>query len=506
MSSSDSEASIYESKPINKNQAFLKKLKSNKQIKGIFPVAYKPVLFQSEKVDSKITLASGKDSILTQQNIQGALIKGVDSSYDWDFFKKHLKQGKLPEFSSIEPNYDILISQKIAHDLNFKIGDTIRSFFVRSTPVMRFFRVVGIYETGLEEHDKKIAIGDLRIVQELNDWGINASLEISDTIYKVPIGYEDELIVQANATGGKGMMRFNWGEGYGKYTAKLYNGFRDTTFRVVVSDYYTNIDGRNENPSIADTAMLKITVKPNKVSKNDFKLNEFGELDKHYSDNTGLRYSIKTSDRELFFEHINGKGSHTNYIGGFEITVKNWENLAEIEAFVKKNVEFIPTEHQENLKVSSIKEIEGDIFVWLSFLDLNVAIILFLMILIGIINMSSALLVLILIRTNFIGILKSMGANNWTIRKIFLSQAFFLIIRGMIIGNIIGVGLCFLQSHFSLIPLNPEVYYLNTVPIDLSVWSWLVLNIGTLTVCFSAMIIPSIVITRISPVKAIKFN
>jgi lipoprotein-releasing system permease protein len=128
------------------------------------------------------------------------------------------------------------------------------------------------------------------------------------------------------------------------------------------------------------------------------------------------------------------------------------------------------------------------------------------MIIIGIINMGSALLVLILVRTNFIGMMKAMGATNWSIRKIFLYQAAYLIGRGMIWGNVIGLGFCFIQSQFGIFTLNPEVYYLTEVPIELSFWHWAILNLGTLIVCLTALIIPSYVITRITPVKAIKFN
>lgn len=502
---SASEGSIYESEPINKNQSFLSSLRENPKIKGVFPVAYKPVLFQSDKIETKIKLASGKDSIQSKQNIQGGIIKGVNNEYDWEFFKSHLVEGDIPHFSDSVVSNELLISKKIARDLSYSLGDTIRSFFVRSVPVMKFFVIKGIYETGLEEHDKKLAIGDLRAIQELNDWGISASIQIDDTLYKTP-GYENEFIVRAEATGGHGRFRYDWGSGYEKYGAKTFNAFKDTTFQIIVSDFYSNIDGRNEQSTIPDTAKLKITIKGNKNTTNDFKCNSLGELIKNYSDESGLKYSVKAGEKEVFFEHENGVGSYQNYVGGFELTVKNWEDMDVVTKLVKKQVEFIPTPFGETLKVTSILENEGDIFVWLSFLDLNVVIILVLMILIGIINMGSALLVLIVIRTNFIGILKALGATDWTIRKIFLAQAFFLILRGMVIGNVIGVGFCFAQSYFNLIPLNPEVYYLNTVPIDLNPLNWLLLNIGTLVVCVAALIIPSIVITRISVVKAIKFN
>jgi lipoprotein-releasing system permease protein len=120
--------------------------------------------------------------------------------------------------------------------------------------------------------------------------------------------------------------------------------------------------------------------------------------------------------------------------------------------------------------------------------------------------MGSALLVLILVRTNFIGMMKAMGANNWMIRKVFLIQAGFLILRGMVIGNVIGLGLCGIQYFFGVFTLNPEVYYLSKVPVEINLLSWITLNVATLVICLSALIIPSIVITRIRPIKAIRFN
>ena len=120
--------------------------------------------------------------------------------------------------------------------------------------------------------------------------------------------------------------------------------------------------------------------------------------------------------------------------------------------------------------------------------------------------MVVALLVLILERTQMIGILKAMGANNWMVRKIFLYNAFYLIVRGLFYGNVIGVGLILIQQYFGVIQLNPENYYVNVAPVDLN-WTYLVLlNIGTIIICLLVLLIPSYIITKISPVKAIKFE
>ncbi len=128
------------------------------------------------------------------------------------------------------------------------------------------------------------------------------------------------------------------------------------------------------------------------------------------------------------------------------------------------------------------------------------------MLLIAIINIGSAMLVIIVVRTNFIGVLKSFGANNWSIRKIFLLQALFLMLRGIFFGNLIGLGLCYLQIKFEFFSLNPEVYYLNAVPIKLELSHWVMLNVGTIVICLLALLLPSYVVTKISPNRAIRFD
>ncbi len=497
---SSGENSIYESEPILKNQAFFSTLKKDGELENIQYVAYKPVLFQSNKKNRQFKLQSGDDTSYVQQEIQGAILKGIDNNYDLSFFKQHIKFGRLPKFSKDTYSNEIIVSKRIARDLNLEIGEEIKAFFVKNQPVKRIFKLVGIYETGLEEFDKKMTIGDIRIVQELNDWGIKASIIIADTLSN------GELIVKADVIGGNGNYRFDWGKGYEQYSGFTICPIKDTVIRLIVSDYWMKISGENEQTSIPDTAYLKIKIKGTGYSACDFKTNNDKELIRDYLNDDGTKYSITASNKTLMFEQFIGKGSSSNYVSGFEISVKNWNRLPETVNRLKKQLELIPTKNNESLSVKSIIDTQSDIFVWLEFLDLNVVIILTLMILIGIINMGSALLVLILVRTNFIGIMKAMGASNWSIRKIFLIQAAFLIMKGMFYGNLIGLSLCFLQHFFGLISLNPEVYYLSKVPVELSFISWSILNIVTLIVCLSALIIPSVVITRISPTKAIRFN
>lgn len=491
---------IYESNPIRIAQPMIKEIKKDNRIASVNPVGYKPVLFQSDKKEITYKLPDGRDTSEIQQNVFGAVIKGIASDYDLSFYKEHLVKGELPVFNKDTISDAVLISKTLASNLHFSVGDTVNAFFVRNQPVKRKFRIAGIYETGLEEFDLKTVIGDLRYVQELSDWGIKAEITVDDTMYN------GQLIIRADVTGGNGNYRFDWGKGF-----KTFNGFtlcplHDTTIRLIASDYWSDVNAPMSETTLADTAYLKVTIKGTGLSYCDFKMNDINELDKNYLSEDGRKFSLQASEKTVFFESTPGKGTSDEYIGGFEISLNNWDELDEVYNDIEKRVKFIPTPYDELIKVTSIKQSQNEIFVWLGFLDINVAIIITLMIIIGIINMGSALLVLILIRTNFIGMMKAMGANNWSIRKIFLMQAGYLIGRGMLWGNVIGLAICFIQAKFNIISLNPEIYYLNKVPIELEFFHWLLLNVGTLVVCLTALIIPSVVITRISPVKAIKFN
>lgn len=128
------------------------------------------------------------------------------------------------------------------------------------------------------------------------------------------------------------------------------------------------------------------------------------------------------------------------------------------------------------------------------------------MILVATINMVVALLVLILERTQMIGILKALGADNWCVRKIFLYNAFYLIMRGLFWGNLIGIAILLLQHYFGIVKLNPENYYVNQAPVYFNLGYILLLNLMTVVVCFLVLLLPSYIITRISPVRAIRYD
>jgi lipoprotein-releasing system permease protein len=166
----------------------------------------------------------------------------------------------------------------------------------------------------------------------------------------------------------------------------------------------------------------------------------------------------------------------------------------------------MPDDNGNALYVRSIRELNPMIFSWLDILDMNVAVILVLMLAVAGFTMISGLLVIILERVQMIGILKALGQNNSSIRKVFLYVSFFLIGKGMLWGNLIGVSLCLLQSAFHIFKLDPSTYYLDAVPVDLSLRYLVMLNIGALAASMLMMLAPSHLITKIDPARSIRFE
>jgi len=190
---------------------------------------------------------------------------------------------------------------------------------------------------------------------------------------------------------------------------------------------------------------------------------------------------------------------NANEVGGFELFIHDFDLLKETGFEVYEQID-------PSLNAYTIEEKFPSIFEWLRLFDTNIVVIIGIMILIAGINMITALLVLILERTQMIGILKALGNNNWSIRKIFLYNAAFLIGKGLLWGNLIGIGLLMLQKYTGLIALDPETYYVNQAPVYISIPALVWINLGTLSLCILMLIVPSIIVSKISPVKAIKFD
>jgi lipoprotein-releasing system permease protein len=326
-----------------KDDTFFNKAKNSGLITQIMPYATKPGI------------------IKTNTEIEGVVLKGVDETYDWSFFKKNLVSGRVINYAdTIEAKKEVMISEVIADRLKLKLGDKFLMYFVQQPFRKRSFKVVGIYNSGVEEIDKTYVVGDLSLIKKLNEW----------------------------------------------------------------------------------------------------------------DDNT---------------------------IGGYELRVADFDRLDDASRFVDNALPI-------RLKAYTIVESYPNIFEWLQLLDVNTQIILVLMTMVAVINMISALLIMILERTAMIGILKAMGAANWAIQKIFLYNAAYLVGLGLLFGNIFGLGLGYFQLSTHFFKLDPESYYMSFIPIQFNWVDVLLLNLGTMVICLLVLIVPSMLVARITPVKAIRFK
>ena len=333
----------YEGSPINREQTFLSELSKNQGIRHIQCFATKAGI------------------IKTKTELQGVVVKGIGSDFDWDFFKKNIISGTPLTISDGAKSDKILISKYQSEKLKLNLNDTIIVYFIQNQQQRaRRFSICGIYETGLGEmFDQIYVMADIAHIQKLNGWDAGS-------------------------------------------------------------------------------------------------------------------------------------------IAGFEIIINDYKKIDEVTEFVNETIGY-------DFLARSIKEVNRPIFSWLDAQDINAVVVISLMALVSAINMISALLVLILERTNMIGILKALGMSNWGVRKIFLYNSSFLILKGMIIGNIAGLAFCLLQKQFHLVSLDEATYYLSSIPIHLNILHVLFLNITTFILCMISLILPSYIITYISPIKAMKF-
>ncbi len=217
-------------------------------------------------------------------------------------------------------------------------------------------------------------------------------------------------------------------------------------------------------------------------------------------------YSLGISEyeRKLSFVNIKLLQNVLNWrddeIGGLEVYIENIEDLEAINEYI--HVELLPAD----IRSATIKDKFRGIFGWLDILNVNKRVILILMTLVSIINMITALLILILEKTNMIGILKSLGATNWNIRKIFLYSGAYIVAFGLLIGNALGVGISLIQKYFGVIKLDEASYYFSEAPVYFDIWSLLLINVGTMVITVIFLVVPSYLVSVIDPVKAIRFK
>jgi len=339
----------YETVPVNMEQEFTGKIKTVPGIKHIQVFATKAGIIQAN------------------ENIQGVVLKGVGSDYDWNFFISNMVEGEVFTVNDSSTTNSVVVSKKLCDLLDLSIGDSFAMHFVQEPPRVRRFTISGIYETSLAEFDKIYVFCDIGHIRRLNGW-------------------ED------------------------------------------------------------------------------------------------------------------------NQVSGFEIVIDNFGDLEYLTWVIRDAIGYQITEDEERLKVSNIRIRYPQIFDWLNFQDLNVIVIIVLMLIVSGFNMISGLLILILEKTNMIGVLKAVGAGDNLISKAFLYQAAWLTGKGVFWGNLIGIGLAWLQSSTGFISLDPTSYYLSTVPINLDPLHIIILNAGTMAAIILMLLIPARLIGRITPVKAIRYD
>ncbi len=337
---------LTEETPIIKNDSLVAQIKQNPEVKTIHPFATKYAMLK------------------TKDAIEGVLVKGLDSTYDFSHFQPFIKEGRPIRFNDSSYSREIMISANTATELELKLNDRVLIYFIRTDGSLRPDRltVTGIFKTGIEEYDKSFAIGDMKLIQRLNGWE-------SDEIG----GYE------------------------------------------IFLHHYKNMD----------QATMQI-----------FMLDEFPEI---------------------------------------------WDT-------------------------KTVKEVSPNIFDWLNMQDVTRNVLIGIMIAVAVINLITCLLILVLERVQMVGILKSLGASNWTIQRIFLRHSLIITVTGIVLGTLLALGILFLQEKTGFIKLKEEAYYLSEAAVKIVWWQVGVICLGTLIVSFLVLMIPSILARKVQPVKAIHFR
>ena len=429
------------------------------------------------------SFAQKEGIIKANDQIEGIILRGVGADYEWKFLRQYMKSGDTLDSKKNGGKDEILISETTAKRLKLKLGDDFLIYFVQGggTQALKF-NIKGIYKTGLEEYDRRFAIVNLNKIQELNNWRPYRN-------YGPELWLEEEKVILFGVTD------TTFKENRAAVNAHLQGGTIPVAF-----------DNPAENSIIITSQMAKDRNKKVGDSIN-FSYKDFGK------DSFTFKYSVAAIyeapndpawEKTAFvpWQSLNAMNKALPaQVSGFEVFVENLDDLDAFGNYINSNT-LLNKEQYSN----TIKELEPNIFDWLSLTDMNERIILILMILVSIINMTTSLMILILERTNMIGILKALGAQNWSIRQIFLYNSAYIVGAGLLFGNVLGIGLCLLQHYFGFITLPEDLYYVSVAPVKLEWGSILALNIGTLIITIIVLIIPSWLVSKIDPVKAIRFK
>jgi len=294
------------------------------------------------------------------------------------------------------------------------------------------------------------------------------------------------------------------------FDGALFKGVDSTYNWSNISDYVI----RGFTPNISSITSNEVLISDNLSNKLDLKINDSFQM--IFSRNLESKVIIRKFnivglydsgfneiDENIIFgdlKHLKRINNwNNNQSGAIEIFIDDFSLLSETSSIIYQST-------PSNYNSVNIKQKYSSIFDWIQIFDKNIIAILFIMVLVCSINIISVLLVLILERTNMIGILKSIGADNSSIKSVFLIIVSYIIFLGLLIGNLVGLGLLFAQKKLSLVKLDPEIYYTSQVPVYLSLDYVLILNLFTFLVCLFSIVIPSFLISKISPIDSIKFR
>lgn len=348
--------------------------------------------------------------VKTDDEVLGIVFKGVGRSFNTESFNPNLLEGRFIHFSDSAYANEVVISKVIADKIKAKVGDQLTIHFFQNPPRFRRLVVVGIYETNLSDYfDSKIIIGDIGMVQRLNDW---APHEAGGLEIQINLNHFNTLSL--------------WREDFTAYAEYA----REAIFN---------------NPEI---------------------------------DNPQLAYWGALYDYQFNFDR------------------------AALESAARQ----IGDSMDYDLYLETVRDKYIQVFEWLDLIKRQVKILLVIILVVVCVNMISVILILVMERTPMVGILKAMGAKNQLVRNVFLHSGINLIVRGLVWGNVIGLGLCFIQDKFKLIRLNPHDYYMEYVPVQ---WGWgivLILNAIVFGTVLIVLLLPTRYISRVNPIQAIRFD
>jgi lipoprotein-releasing system permease protein len=340
-------SSIAEEEQIEKNDTVVQAIRQNSNVVSIHPFATKYAILK------------------TKDEMEGVLMKGLDSSYNFNHLKQFMRQGRWLQFNDTTYGREIIISTYTADQLKLKLNDKVVIYFVRPDGSLRpdKLSIVGIYKTSIEDYDKTFAIGDLKLIQRLNGW-------------------------------------------------------------------------------------------------------------------------------------------QSNEIGGYEIFLKDYRQMQKVSDELYYNIDKFPS----TWDTKTIKDLYPNIFDWLNMQDVTRNVLIGFMIVVAVINLITCLIILVLERIRMVGVLKALGARNWTVQNIFLQHSTFITLVGIVFGTALGVGICWLQQTTGFIKLKEEAYYMSEAAVKIVWWQVGVICVATLLFCFFVLMIPSLIVRKVRPVKAIQFR